>query len=172
VAPPSDRRSTAVLLRLTLKDCKRFWSKVEIQGVNDCWPWLGCRNRYGYGVFMIRGTTKLAHVIARYLATGDDPAGLYTLHNCPEGDQPGCVNPAHLWLGNQADNIADMIAKGRDRKAVGERTAGARLNTEIVQGMRAEHAAGRMTVAQLARAYGMSWSAVRYAIQGHTWKHV
>jgi hypothetical protein len=55
----------------------------------------------------------LAHRFAWEIAKGPIPDGLGVLHNCPGGDNPACVNVAHLWLGTQAENMADMAAKGR-----------------------------------------------------------
>lgn len=94
---------------------QRFWEKVDRRGPNDCWLWTGCKHGHGYGSFNNRVGPKAAHRFSYQLHNGPIPDGMCVLHNCPDGDNPTCVNPAHLWLGTQADNIADMQKKGRFR---------------------------------------------------------
>lgn len=90
---------------------ERFWKKVAPGSVDVCWVWLGSRNRGGYG--QIRGDNgdvERAHRVAWRLSSAVIPAGLHVLHRC---DNPGCVNPNHLFLGTNDDNIADMVTKNR-----------------------------------------------------------
>lgn len=99
----------------------RFWAKVN--KTDGCWLWTGATHRQGtgktHGVFSWSGKQSTAHRFSWELHFGPIPEGLNVLHNCPNGDEPHCVNPAHLWLGTLADNNRDMFAKGRG--AVGER---------------------------------------------------
>jgi hypothetical protein len=95
---------------------ERFESKVNVKAPPwVCWPWLGALYRNGYGKLAaggIGGATLLAHRVAYELYVGLIPAGSYVRHSC---DNPVCVNPAHLQVGSQASNIADMWARGRGK---------------------------------------------------------
>ena len=97
------------MARLTIQE--RFWSKVDRSG--ECWLWTAAKVQ-GYGSF----DGRRAHRVAWELAYGPIPKGVgyhgtCVLHRC---DTPACVNPAHLRLGTQADNMADRDAKGRQRR--------------------------------------------------------
>lgn len=98
---------------------ERFEAKIE--RTPDCWEWVGGRNKDGYGSFWNgehrdSGTPimVLAHRWAYESFIGPIPDGLYVLHHC---DNPGCVNPNHLFTGTQADNVRDCEQKGRRNQA-------------------------------------------------------
>ena len=93
-----------------------FESRINKQ---EIWPyhwyWTGAKANYGYGLIRWEGNRERAHRVAWIIYKGPIPQGIMVLHNCPGGDIPACVNPEHLFLGSQADNIRDMMAKGRKR---------------------------------------------------------
>ena len=80
----------------------RFARKVDQSGGPDaCWPWTGCRDAYGYGVFAINQRNQRAHRVAYELMVGPIPKGLVVDHIC---GRRGCVNPAHLDTVTRAEN--------------------------------------------------------------------
>lgn len=93
---------------------------TKLNGENACWIWNGATDGSGYGQVKNLGKILKAHRVSYELYIGPIPEGLCVLHNCPEGDNPACVNPNHLWLGTKLDNTQDMIAKGRDNFKCGQ----------------------------------------------------
>lgn len=144
-------------------------------GPNACHLWTGSTAN-GYGVLGIKSprATKKTHRLAWELANGPIPDGLCVLHRC---DVRACCNVAHLFLGTLADNIADMVAKGRQargptkRSVRGEAHAHARLTTPMVVALRTRLAAGE-TGRSLATEYGIAVSTVSAVKTRRLWKHV
>lgn len=92
---------------------KSFFNSVDVGPAAFCWVWKGRIRQDGYGSIAKRGTRAghfLAHRISWLLHFGEIPPGLFVLHSC---DNPPCVNPHHLGLGTNNDNIRDMIKKRR-----------------------------------------------------------
>lgn len=155
---------------------ERFNEKVDRSGGADaCWPWLG-KTRLGYGSFFISTATRphktQAHRVAWALARGDDargaPRDMKVCHSC---DNPPCCNPKHLWLGTNADNLADMRSKGRGSVPVaglGEANARSRLTADQVREIRAS----TDTLSNLAKSYGVSRTTVGLARRGSSWATV
>jgi hypothetical protein len=86
-------------------------------GATDCWHWCGSWNDFGYGRMSYEGKLQWAHRLSWRAFVGEIPAGLLVLHRC---DNPGCINPDHLWLGTYGDNLRDAWAKGRHKGRTGE----------------------------------------------------
>lgn len=163
----------------------RFWAKVSKSEPDECWLWTASKRNKGYGAFAYTTGGILvqdrAHRFSYVLHHGDIPDGLHVLHNCPDGDNPACVNPVHLWLGTKADNNADMRAKGRSvpggthcgigKYERGERHHSAKMTTEAVLALRADRLLG-MSFSELGRKYGINQSAAYKIATGLHWRHV
>lgn len=149
----------------------RFWRRVDVGFSDDCWPWKGERVWNGYGAVRVqgkRGPRVVAHRVAYMLTNGSIPDGMKVCHRC---DNRACVNPSHLFLGTQAENLADMRAKGRDfppPRMVGQRNPGAKLTADQVASIRVAIAGGAVQ-RHLAAEYGVSPSAINLIARGKKW---
>jgi DNA-binding CsgD family transcriptional regulator len=136
---------------MTLAD--RFWEKVIKASPDECWIWTASKGSTGYGMIWTAEQERLvgAHVVSWYLEHGTwPPEDQCVLHNCPDGDQPACVNPAHLWLGTRTTNGFDMVNKGRHANQFGRVTLAQR--EEII----ALYANGGWTYEQLGERFGLN----------------
>lgn len=89
----------------------RFWSKVDRRNPDECWPWLASADQRGYGVFYCDGKRQRATRVSWAIENGKPfPTDLDACHTC---DNPGCVNPAHIWPGTPSENAKDALRKGR-----------------------------------------------------------
>jgi hypothetical protein len=96
--------------KANLSEEERFWSRVNIKGPDECWPWKAGVFSYGYGAFYFRQKQQKASRVAWILKKREIPDGLFVLHKC---DNPPCCNSNHHFLGTQLDNMRDMISKNR-----------------------------------------------------------
>lgn len=133
-----------------------------------CWEWTGSRLPAGYGKVMWRGRKTSVHRLAAVAWMGFDlGSDLLVLHHC---DNPCCFNPEHLFIGTQADNIADMVAKGRQRNRGlhGESNHSARLTAKHVEQIRKLWSDGWLR-SDIAKSFGMSWSQTARICAGESW---
>ena len=148
----------------------RFWAKVDRSNPDGCWLWTAALSK-GYGNAWT-GTRQIqAPRFAWILTHGEIPDGAQVLHDCPGGDDPRCCNPAHLWLGTNADNQRDAVRKGRHADVRGQRNGMAKLTEEQVRAIRAERAAGA-TLTAIAARYGVSFPLVSMICSRKVWYHV
>ncbi len=146
-----------------------FWSKVN--KTNSCWLWTKGKTKAGYGTLGFRGRDTYAHRLSWILFNGEIPNGLHVLHNCPSGDNPACVNPSHLFLGTQGDNVRDAARKGRFGDRKGENSPRAVLKSEYVPAIRCMHSEG-WTQKSIANQFGVSRGAIQQIVNGNNWKCV
>jgi len=167
---------------------QRFYALVSIPDPDGCWLWLGAGSgEMGYGMFSMYGKRLKAHRVSYEFHVGQIPEGMLVCHTC---DNPKCVRPDHLWLGTNADNMRDMVEKGRadrtkkagDRSwsrnhpelvARGERQGRHKLTeVEVVEIRRRAVAGERRSGVRMAREYGVCQSTINYVISGHHWRHL
>ena len=150
----------------------RVLAKVERIPFSGCWIFMGCVNRYGYGRIGIgHDRVELAHRVTYAHHVGGIAEGLNVLHRC---DVPACVNPAHLFAGDQMANVRDMREKGRHSNPplhYGEQQHCAVLTEPQVVEIRRRRANGETGVA-LARAFDVSPSTISLIHKRKKWKHL
>lgn len=134
--------------------------------VGDCMEWTGAIESYGYGIVHIDGIKKRAHRVSYTMRYGEFSDELLVCHTC---DNRKCVNPEHLFLGTQQDNLSDMAAKGRS--TLGSRHPQSVLNESDVVEIRKLIKEGTPSV-EIARKYGVTRGPISAIKRGLTWKHV
>lgn len=152
---------------------ERFFAKVDKHAPNGCWTWTASRYTSGYGQFGDNrdGVWKPygAHRISWEIHQGPIPDGMVVCHTC---DIKLCVNPDHLFLGTQAENLADMVAKGRTNGPKGERSGLAKLDTAKVLAIRKLLKQGRLTQRQIGAMFDIDNSTVCCINTRKTWTHI
>lgn len=165
--------------RQTRPIADRLWARVTKSA--DCWEWTGSTDRKGYGYIGIgRHQTPAVHQVAWNLACGEPiPDGFGVLHTC---DNPPCVRNddpgiyvirgiarprfGHLWIGTNADNIADKVDKGRASRS------GAKLTDAQVSEIKRRLNVDRPLLKKLALEFNVSSATISYIASGRRWKHV
>jgi hypothetical protein len=142
-----------------------FFDRCELVPESGCWIWMRGRAN-GYGKLRRDDSSMIyAHRISWALYHGPIPAGIFVLHRC---DVRCCVNPAHLFLGTAADNLADMDKKGRRVTPRGEIHCRSKLTAADVISIRSDSRAGR----ELAEIYGVTEGTINRVKRRSHWRHV
>ena len=146
----------------------RLLAKVKRNAETGCWEWTASKQRGGYGQINVGGKAGKplrAHRVSYSIFCGEIPDGLHVLHKC---DNRACVNPEHLFLGTNADNQADMDAKGRrvNVPLKGEANGACKLTRAEVIAIRSANSTQRALAAQ----FGISRSQVHNIRSGRLWK--
>lgn len=150
--------------RLPDSEFKQYLFTRTVKNANGCWVWQGCKIHTGYGRVQRRPNAWLAHRLAWTLTHGDIPPETFVLHHC---DNPPCINPAHLYLGTQHDNMRDMIARERYNNK-GERNGRAKLTANLVRYIRTSSKTG----AELGRELGVSRVIISSIRLRKSWQHI
>lgn len=153
----------------------RFWAKVERGEEDDCWEWVGSKSGPGYGTMGIPKDetgyrTGLAHRLSFMLAHGLEAIedGMFVCHHC---DNPSCVNPKHLFLGTNGDNVRDLVSKGRHRPRRGETNPQAKLTGDQVRQIRSLFEEG-VSKSELSRTFNVSHMHIRNILDRKKWNHI
>lgn len=147
----------------------RFWSKVQKSEDDGCWEWTG-NKRSGYGRISAGGRYGVdvsAHRVSWEISNGPITGGLLVCHRC---DNRGCVRPDHLFLGTNADNMADMVKKGRSPRTgrPGEAAPMRKLSQAQVNAIREKSANGTKQK-DLVKEYAVSPATICMIISGKRW---
>jgi hypothetical protein len=144
---------------------ERFWKKVTKS--EGCWKWTGQKDKNGYGVLKLHQKVHKAYRVSYEIATGKSPIGFCVLHRC---DNPGCVNPDHLYLGTPADNARDRKMRGRGGNLKGENNGRAKLNIHLVREIRLLFSTGAYSKVKLGKIYGITDVQIGQIVRNIHWK--
>lgn len=150
-------------------DKERFWERVDQGQPDECWPWSAGKTSQGYGAMHWKGSKCLAHRISYRIEYGPIPEGKVVMHSC---DNPPCVNPNHLSIGTQGDNVRDAQKKGRNAsgddvkwwKGEGREHHKAELTDDQRLEVKRRYDNEDISQYQLSDEYGVSQSAISYII--------
>ena len=153
---------------------QRFFEKVDIGEIGDCWIWMAQVNLDGYGRFKSNGRMVLAHRYAYEMFVGPIPAEYpCVLHDC---DVPACVNPRHLHVGTHQDNMRELVERNRcwrgskGQSLPGERNGRAVLTEEDVHDIR--RLSNSLTQRQIASIFHVSHVCIGSVLRGPSWSTV
>lgn len=147
----------------------RFDANWTPEPNTGCFLWFGAHLPRGYGRFCANGRTQLAHRLAWQWANGRSAGDLVVRHRC---DTPSCVNPDHLEIGTQAENLSDCMKRGRARYVPlrGESNGMARLTAQAVREIR--NLIGTESGVSLAKRYGVTPTMIGRIKSGRAWRHL
>ena len=155
-------------MRQTIQD--RFEKKVEMIPFSDCHHWTAATNKFGYGkISLSQSTWQFAHRMSWEFANGPVPEGMYVLHTC---DNPGCVNPSHLYLGSHKDNAQDRERRQRGNHAKGSSHGRSKLSAEQVIEIRKLYNSGQYSCRKLGKMFGVDGKSIADIVNGRNWTHL
>lgn len=150
----------------------RFWDKVDKKSDDECWEWQAfVHPRTGYGTIAVNRRMLAVHRVSWMLHYGDIPDGLFVCHHC---DNRKCVNPKHLFLGTNQDNMNDMVAKGRSKPPdnKGERHGLSKLTEKQVIEIRNMYSAGGKNFTEIGALYNIDRRTIGNIVARRAWRHI
>lgn len=166
----STRERVAIFQRWNGEIMDRFMDKCIPEPNSGCWLWLGASKANGYGHMWDGERYEIAHRLSYRLHCGPIPEGAVVCHSC---DTRCCVNPSHLWVGTQQENLRDCVRKGRlnPGRFPGEAHRDAKLTEEAVQEIRAD--LGKYGFRKrLAQKFGVAEGTISNVRARFSWRHV
>lgn len=158
-----------------LESVRNRLSKYSIKNESTgCIEWNGCKDKDGYGLLIVSGLSEKkrnvrAHRLSYLVNFGEINDGMFVCHSC---DNPSCINPVHLFVGTPADNVADMMAKGRyvsgGKRHFGESNPKAKLTRKQVDGILVLKKFG-ISAQKIADSLGMNKSSIHRIFSGKVW---
>lgn len=145
---------------------ERFWAKVN--KTDSCWLWTGRKSRFGHGYLFVDGKQKEAHRFSYEIHFGPLLGGEHICHNCPGGDNPACVNPAHLFVGTHKINMEDAAKKKRFKS--GDSHWKCTINAQQEEEIKARYQSENISMCQLGREYGVAHQTISRIIKGQNWR--
>lgn len=156
--------------QLTEKQLRNFNVKIyKNSNLTECWLWIGGLMNKGYGIFRLNNQMFLTNRIAYFLDTEIDPGELNALHTC---DIRRCVNPKHLFLGDNFDNVHDCMIKGRRAIHLGKTHGRVKLKEYEVIEIRRLRNETSMTFKEIGNQFGVKPQTIYKICLGETWKHI
>ena len=146
-------------------DIDYFWIKVDKSGKNGCWNWTWGTTKKGYGIFKLGDQSVYAHRLSYFMTNPAFDQSLCVLHKC---DNPKCVNPEHLFLGNNTVNDNDKVSKDRQAR-------GSMISTKLTEDDIVEMYKARLegySQKSLALKYRINQSQVSRILSGLRWRHM
>ena len=155
---------------------EQFWSKVHRARKSECWEWQGARYHGRYGYFKDRVTdpntnkhiTLKAHRYSYLLHFNEIPTGLLVCHHC---DNPGCVNPHHLYLGTNQRNVQDACDRGLIPHKKGTEHGRSKYPEETIEQIFVLRYINKLPLARIAKELEISEGLVCDVLSGRRWQH-
>jgi hypothetical protein len=145
---------------------KKFCERVNKNTGSECWEWVGSISSNGYGKYLFEGKFYLAHRLSYMLLISDIPKNKLVLHKC---DNPKCVNPKHLYVGTQKDNMQDKVRRGRMPCMSGENSPSSKLTwKKIEQAKKLSHEGSSLR--SIGKMFNVHHWTIGLALKGKTWR--
>lgn len=148
---------------------ERFWNFVDRRGRDECWMWTGTKVKQGYGMIRIKNKGVYAHRVSLELHQGAFDPALRVLHRC---DNPPCVNPHHLVLGTQRENVIDMMAKGRRSQSKLTEADVLKIRSMWKGSWHGNNTHPGGSNVELAKLFDVSPAAISDIVHRRRWKHI
>lgn len=163
---PSGKRVGRMVVRAGVHNRRKAMWQFQINEATGCWEWARYKTSKGYGITYLGGQI-LAHRLSWKILGSKNINNYFVLHRC---DNPGCINPCHLFLGTQKDNVRDCITKGRRSKigARGEKNAKSKLKINQVKLIREWNGSH----AEAGRTFKITRQSVWAIKHRKTWRHL